>query len=101
MPFRFQHHEPTALEGEAGPDGVRYRYGAVPPADGLQSKYPLRSLKGAAMRTSNAWLGMAALLAGPAAASATPVSVYGAWHCGNDFCTWSTVRSVTEFDSKN
>jgi hypothetical protein len=53
------------------------------------------------MRTSNAWLGMAALLAGPAAASATPVSVYGAWHCGNDFCTWSTVRSVTEFDSKN
>ena len=35
------------------------------------------------------------------AASATPVSVYGAWHCGNDYCTWSTVQSVTEFDSKN
>lgn len=35
------------------------------------------------------------------AASATPVSVYGAWHCGNDYCTWSAVRSVTEFDSKN
>jgi len=35
------------------------------------------------------------------AASATPVSVYGAWHCGNDYCTWSAVRSVTEFDGKN
>ena len=29
------------------------------------------------------------------------VDVYGAWHCGNDYCTWSTERSVTEFDSKN
>ncbi|HVD78539.1 MAG TPA: hypothetical protein VNH43_13070, partial [Vicinamibacteria bacterium] len=36
-----------------------------------------------------------------AAAGATPVSVYGAWHCGNDFCTWTTVRSLTEFDQKN
>jgi hypothetical protein len=34
-------------------------------------------------------------------AGATPVSVYGAWHCGNDFCTWTTVRSLTEFDQKN
>jgi hypothetical protein len=34
-------------------------------------------------------------------AHATPISVYGAWHCGNDYCTWGTVRSVTEFDSKN
>ena len=31
----------------------------------------------------------------------TPIQVYGSWHCGNDFCTWSTVRDVTEFDSKN
>jgi hypothetical protein len=31
----------------------------------------------------------------------TPVQVYGAWHCGNDYCTWSAVRSITEFDSKN
>ena len=29
------------------------------------------------------------------------VDVYGAWHCGNDYCTWSTVRDVTEFDAKN
>src|SRR5262245_13939618 len=31
----------------------------------------------------------------------TPISIYGAWHCGDDFCTWSRVRDVTEFDSKN
>lgn len=35
------------------------------------------------------------------AANATPVSVYGAWHCGNDFCTWASIRDMTEFDSKN
>lgn len=27
--------------------------------------------------------------------------VYGAWHCSNDSCTWRTVRSLTDFDSKN
>jgi len=32
---------------------------------------------------------------------ATPISVYGSWHCGNDYCTWGTLRSVSEFDSKN
>src|SRR5262245_66423073 len=31
----------------------------------------------------------------------TPVSVYGAWHCGSDFCTWASVRNMTEFDQKN
>ena len=43
------------------------------------------------------------LLAGaPASAQvASPVQVYGAWHCGSDFCTWSTVRGVPEFDAKN
>jgi hypothetical protein len=34
-------------------------------------------------------------------AGATPINVYGAWHCGNDYCTWGTVRSISEFDSKN
>src|SRR5258708_17958052 len=28
-------------------------------------------------------------------------TVYGAWACSNDACLWGTVRSVTEFDSKN
>lgn len=29
------------------------------------------------------------------------ISVYGAWHCGNDYCNWKTVRTVEEFESKN
>jgi hypothetical protein len=37
----------------------------------------------------------------PPPGPATPPQIYGAWHCGNDACTWSTVRSVSEFDSKN
>ena len=36
-----------------------------------------------------------------APANATPVSVYGAWHCGNDYCTWASVRDMTDFDVKN
>ena len=31
----------------------------------------------------------------------TPLQIYGAWHCGNDACTWASVRTVSEFDSKN
>ena len=31
----------------------------------------------------------------------TPISVYGAWHCGNDFCTWAGVRNMTDFDTRN
>ncbi|WP_255509845.1 hypothetical protein [Micromonospora sp. AP08] len=37
----------------------------------------------------------------PAPLAATPVQVYGAWHCGDDFCTWGTVRTVAQFDSQN
>jgi hypothetical protein len=37
----------------------------------------------------------------PAQAAPTPIQVYGAWHCSNDACLWGTVRTVTEFDSKN
>ena len=33
--------------------------------------------------------------------TATPIQVYGSWHCGNDFCTWAAERNLTEFDSKN
>jgi hypothetical protein len=49
-------------------------------------------------------LGVALLLPPPAAniaAAATPISVYGAWHCGSDACIWGTVRTISEFDSKN
>ena len=34
-------------------------------------------------------------------AAFTGVSIYGAWHCGNDFCTWSSVRNMTDFDTRN
>jgi hypothetical protein len=35
------------------------------------------------------------------AAAGTPPQVYGAWHCGNDACTWATVRDMTDFDHNN
>jgi len=35
------------------------------------------------------------------AVTTTPIQIYGAWHAGNDACSWATVRTVTEFDSKN
>ncbi|MGH3648687.1 MAG: hypothetical protein ACRDTM_16125, partial [Micromonosporaceae bacterium] len=39
--------------------------------------------------------------ASPAVAATTPLQVYGAWHCSDDFCTWGRVRDVAEFDSMN
>jgi hypothetical protein len=30
-----------------------------------------------------------------------PLSIYGAWHCGNDYCTWAGFRDLFEFDLKN
>src|SRR4051812_34743056 len=35
------------------------------------------------------------------AASGTPIQVYGSWLCGNDECTWGTIRNMTDFDTKN
>ena len=37
----------------------------------------------------------------PTAAPPTQIQVYGVWHCGNDACTWSSVRDMTDFDQKN
>jgi hypothetical protein len=31
----------------------------------------------------------------------TAPQVYGAWHCGNDYCTWGSVRSAADFDAAN
>ncbi len=42
------------------------------------------------------WLAVA-----PVHTQAGSLQVYGAWHCGNDACTWSVPRTPTEFDSKN
>jgi hypothetical protein len=38
---------------------------------------------------------------GGLAADPTPIQIFGAWHCSDDACTWATVRTVTEFDSRN
>jgi hypothetical protein len=35
------------------------------------------------------------------AATSTQLQVYGVWHAGKDYCTWGTVRNMTEFDSNN
>jgi hypothetical protein len=43
----------------------------------------------------------AAFLATSLSVGATPISVYGAWHCGNDYCTWAGVRDMNDFDLKN
>lgn len=37
----------------------------------------------------------------PGPGQLTQLQIYGAWHCGNDACTWASVRSISEFDSKN
>ena len=36
-----------------------------------------------------------------ATSNAHALEIYGAWHCGNDFCTWSAVRDPVDFDQKN
>ena len=47
-------------------------------------------------------LGGAVIIATPSASAApTPISVYGAWHCGNDACTWASVRDMNDFNIKN
>jgi len=55
-------------------------------------------------------LGVALVLIGPSAntanaakdaAATTPIQIYGAWHCGNDYCDWFTVRDMADFDQKN
>ncbi|MEV4559680.1 hypothetical protein AB0K51_22160 [Kitasatospora sp. NPDC049285] len=47
-------------------------------------------------------LALAAVAApAPSAAAATPLQVYGAWHCSNDACTWATARNMTDFDAAN
>jgi hypothetical protein len=33
--------------------------------------------------------------------SPSPVSVYGVWHAGSDYCTWGSVRNMIDFDTKN
>ena len=37
----------------------------------------------------------------PPPGPATPMQVFGAWHCGNHYCDWSTVRNMVEFGVAN
>src|SRR5215472_15898705 len=52
------------------------------------------------MMLKRPWL-LAAALVCVQPAKAAQIEIYGAWHCGNDFCTWSTVRNMSDFDTKN
>ena len=54
----------------------------------------------AALVVAAAALVVAVAAAGQTAAG-TPIQIYGAWHCGNDACTWASVRDMTDFDVKN
>jgi hypothetical protein len=35
------------------------------------------------------------------ASAQTQIQVYGAWQCSNDYCSWGTVRTLTDFDNAN
>ncbi|POY38007.1 hypothetical protein C3K47_05640 [Solitalea longa] len=35
------------------------------------------------------------------AVASSNISIYGAWHAGSEYCSWATVRTIPEFDSKN
>jgi hypothetical protein len=37
----------------------------------------------------------------PTKRAGAQMQIYGAWHCGNDQCTWGTVRNMTDFDTAN
>jgi hypothetical protein len=52
------------------------------------------------MRKSSAFAGVIVLLL-LSVASQAQMQIYGAWHCGSDFCTWASVRNMTDFDTKN
>lgn len=45
--------------------------------------------------------GLTLLVPATSLAAPTPLQVYGAWHCGNDACTWGAVRDMTAFDQAN
>jgi hypothetical protein len=55
----------------------------------------------AALVASAAAVPVAAPATPAGAASGTPPQVYGAWHCGDDACTWATVRDMADFDRAN
>jgi hypothetical protein len=61
----------------------------------------LKSLVSAAVLTAVAALAPAAVPSAATAAGGSLPQIYGSWHCGNDACTWATVRDMTDFDHNN
>src|SRR5437763_8838188 len=54
------------------------------------------------MRRSIVYVVSLSALALPMCTTAvSQMQIYGAWHCGSDYCTWASVRNMTDFDSKN
>ena len=53
------------------------------------------------MRKTVIILGCACLLSVSLAVAQTPIQVYGAWHCSNDYCSWGSVRTLANFDTAN
>jgi hypothetical protein len=43
----------------------------------------------------------AIVLSGSTPIPASPIQVYGVWHCGSDLCAWATARDMADFDRKN
>ena len=52
------------------------------------------------MQKRSAFLGVMAVLL-LSVFSQAQMQIYGAWHCGSDYCTWASVRNMTDFDTKN
>ena len=52
------------------------------------------------MQKRSAFVGVMAVLL-LSVVSQSQMYIYGAWHCGNVFCTWASVRNMTDFDTKN
>jgi len=61
----------------------------------MNSRFSLRT------SLSVATCSLAIFLLASIPARATQIQVYGTWHCGNDYCTWASVRDMTDFDTKN
>jgi hypothetical protein len=44
---------------------------------------------------------MGACMAVACCRAGNPISIYGAWLCGNDGCSWASVRDMTDFKERN
>ncbi|WP_211265747.1 glycoside hydrolase family 18 protein [Actinacidiphila oryziradicis] len=61
----------------------------------------LKSFVTAALLTAVVAVAPTAVPSAANAAAGSLPQVYGAWHCGDDACTWATVRDMANFDQNN